>query len=69
MKKRPERKWAGPCLASQLARRAASSSKASSSDSGSLEVVEESEAVVVAESVVPDIEDPFVYLEKDGEIG
>lgn len=32
-------------------------------------VVEESEAVVVAESVVPDIEDPFVYLEKDGEIG
>jgi hypothetical protein len=52
-------------LASQLARRAASRSKASSLDSGSLELVEESEAVVVAEPVVPDIEGSRVYLDKE----
>lgn len=52
-------------MAFQLARRAASSSKASSLDSSSPEHVEESEAVVIAEPVVPDIETSLVYLEKE----
>jgi hypothetical protein len=34
-------------------------------DSGSVELVEESEAVVVAEPVVPDIEGSLVYLDKE----
>lgn len=56
MKKRPERRWVGPCLASQVARLAASRSRASSSASAGGVLAEESEPVFIAEPMVTDIE-------------
>src|SRR5262245_38358980 len=64
MKKRPERRCLGPCVASQFARRAASRSRVSSSTSGVGALVEESEAVFITEPMVGDVERTPVYLEK-----
>lgn len=64
MKKRPDRKCAGPCLALQVARLAASKSNVSSSASAAGVPLEESEAIVIAEPVIPDIERLLVYLQK-----
>lgn len=64
MKKRPERRCLGPCVASQLARLAASRSRVSSSASGVRALAEESEAVFITEPMVGDVERTLVYLEK-----
>jgi hypothetical protein len=65
MKKRPERRWTGPCFASQVARRAASSNSASSSVSLAGTLAEESEAIVITKPMVRDVELISVYLREE----